>query len=233
MNQLHRDLEKHIIKSNRTEMKYFKLFEQFVTENNQPVNEATKWNKQEFEDLNKFAKKLSKVDPKEFDPAAYRGVYSAVINLKNITDSIYMMGDDVWSLQNKDKCRPIKWDGSSWIEATPEEADKGASTTDEYVKACEAVFQEGLKAIQLVEKGAGEKLMSILPKLEADTDKLYKMNKKWQKTRNIGTWGSNREYSDEKMKFRDEFAVKCLTMYQKATSNKEAIDEIQKRVSNF
>ena len=214
-------------------MKHFKLFEQFLQDLDFPVNEANKRTDQEFEALNKFAKKLSKVDPKEFDPATYSGVQSAVINLKDLTDSIYMLGDEVWNLKNRDKCKPVKLQGSSWVEGTPEEADKGDSMTDEYIKACEAKFQEGIKALKLVEKGEGEKLASILPGMEASIDKWYKLNRKWQKTKSVAGWTPKKEYSEEANKFQDEFAVKVLKMYQSATSNKAAIDEIQQRINNF
>jgi hypothetical protein len=214
-------------------MKHFKLFEQFIQDLDNSVNEANKWTKQEFEALAKFAKKLSKVDPKEFDPATYKGVQTAVMNLKGLTDSIYMLGNEVWKLQNRDKCKPVKSQGSSWVEATPEEADQGDSMTEDYIKACEDLLQEGLKALKLVEKGEGEKLASILPGMEAYVDKWYKLNRKWQKTKSVAGWTPKQEYSEESTKFRREFAVKVLKMYQSATSNKEAIEEIQQRINNF
>jgi hypothetical protein len=214
-------------------MKHFKLFEQFIQDLDNSVNESNKWTKEELESLAKFAKKLSKVDPKEFDPATYKGVQTAVMNLKGMTDSIYMLGDEVWNLQNRDKCKPVKSQGSSWVEATPEEADKGDSMTEEYLKACEDLLQEGLKALKLVEKGEGEKLASILPGLEAYVDKWYKLNRKWQKSKGVAGWTPKKEYSEESQKFSDEFAIKILKMFQNATSNKAAIDEIQERINNF
>jgi hypothetical protein len=208
-------------------MKYFKLFEQFVTENNQPVNEATKWNKQEFEDLNKFAKKLSKIDPKEFDPETYRGVKSAVMNIVSITDSITLFGDVLWQLKNKDKCVPKKWSGTAWVEATPEDADKGTAITEAYLKECEIVFQEGIKAIQLIDKGQGEKLASILPKLESDTDKLQKSNRKMQKSRQIGSWATNPDFYKDADNAGSELKAKVYEQFASATSNKEAQDELK------
>jgi hypothetical protein len=214
-------------------MQYFKLFEQFIQDLDTSVNESNKWTKSEFEALTKFAEKLSKVDPKEFDPSAYKGIQSAVMNIKAVTNDIEMLGDEIWNLKNKDKCRPKKLVGSSWTDATEDEADKGLSATEEYIKASEVVFQEGIKAIQLIEKGQGEKLASILPKLEADTDKLAKINKKWQKQKVAGKWGPKNEYFDEQSKAKFQFETDVLKKYQAATSNKEAIDEIQKRIDSI
>lgn len=208
-------------------MKYFKLFEQFVEDADTVVNEATKWNKQEFEDLNKFAKKLSKVDPKDFDPETYRGVKSAVMNIVSITNDIANFGDTAWELKNKDNCKPIKWSGTAWVEATPEEADKGFAVAEAYLKECEIVFQEGIKAIQLIDKGQGEKLASILPKLEADTDKLFKSNRKMQKSRQIGVWGPKPDFYKESANARRELDAKVHEQYASATSNKEAQDELK------
>jgi hypothetical protein len=214
-------------------MKHFKLFEQFIQDLDTSVNESNKWTKSEFEALAAFAKKLSKVDPKEFDPSTYKGIQSAVMNIKAVTSDITLFGDEIWNLKNKDKCTPKKFEGSSWTEATEDEANKGLSVTEEYIKACEVVFQEGIKAIQLIEKGQGEKLESILPKLEADTDKLHKMNRKFQKTTGAGKWGPKKEYFDEQDKAKFQFEIDVLKKYQAATSNKEVIDEIQTRIDRI
>jgi hypothetical protein len=139
----------------------FKLFEQFVEDLHSNINEASKWTKGEWEGLNKFAKKLSKIDPKEFDPATYKGVQSAVMNIVAVTDSIALFGGTEWALNNKDKCRPRKWASPRWVDTTPEEADKGSTVTAEYLAACETLFQEGLKAIQIIDKGNGEQLASF------------------------------------------------------------------------
>jgi hypothetical protein len=213
-------------------MKYFKLFEQFISEHDSEVNESTKWTDREFKSLTKFAEKLSKIDPKEFDPTEYSGVQSAVINLKSVTDAISIEGDLVWILQNKDKCQPRKWNGNSWEDTVPEEADKGLKVAEDYIKECEALFQGGIKAINLIEKGEGAKLASMLPKLESDSDKLSKSNKKWQKARAAGTWFPKPDYRKEEDKFKFQFKTKVLKQYQNTTSNKGAIDEIQKTIDN-
>jgi uncharacterized protein YnzC (UPF0291/DUF896 family) len=210
-------------------MKYFKLFEQFVEDLHFPVNEASKWTKGEWEDLHKFANKLSKTDPKEFDPATYKGVQSAVMNIVAVTDSIALFGGDAWALNNKDKCNPRKWASPSWVDTTPEEADKGSAVTAEYIKACETLFQEGIKAIQIIDKGNGEQLDSFLAKLEADADKLDKMNKKMQKSRSIGAWNSKEEFFKEENNARWELTSKVYQQYASATSNKEAQDQLKEK----
>ena len=213
-------------------MKYFQLFEQFISEQDPEVNEASKWTKEEWEGLHKFAKKLSKVDPKGFDPATYSGVQSTVMNIVAVTDSIALFGGDAWDLRNKDNCVPKKWDGSSWIEATPEEADKGSAVTEEYIAACETLFQEGLKAIQIIDKGKGEQLVSFLAKLEADADKLDKMNRKMQKSRSIGAWTAKEDFLKDENNARWELTAKVYQQYASATSNKEAQDELKEKSQN-
>lgn len=213
-------------------MKYFKLFEQFITEQDSEVNEASKWTKKEWESLHKFAKKLSKVDPKGFDPATYSGVQSAVMNIVAVTDSIALFGGDAWDLRNKDNCVPKKWDGLSWIEATPEEADKGSAVLAEYITACETSFQEGLKAIQIIEKGKGEQLVSFLAKLEADADKLDKMNRKMQKSRSIGAWTAKEDFQKDEHNARWELTANVYQQYASATSNKEAQDKLKEKIDH-
>ena len=213
-------------------MKYFKLFEQFVEDLHSNINEANKWIKQQHENLDNFAKKLSKINPKEFDPATYSGVQSAVMSIVAITDSITLVGDSVWALKNKDNCNPEKWAGTTWVDTTPEDADKGSAVLAEYIKACEVLFQEGLKAIQLIEKGNGEQLTSFLAKLEADGDKLSKMNKKMQKSREIGTWVAKEDFQKDEHNARWELTAKVYQQYASATSNKEAQDKLKEKIDH-
>ena len=222
-------------------MKYFQLFEQFIVEQDSKLNERrghdVKSSKKEAESLAKFAGKLSKVDPKDFDPTTYKGVFSAVMNTLKMTDNITGLGKVIWEQKNKDKCRPLSYDKkeSMWSACEPEDADKGFDASSKYVKACESIFEEGIKVIQLIEKGDGAKLESLISKLSSDVEKLQNMNKEWKEVIHSGTWAMKIEYDDEyyKGEYGKSFKETILKKYQNATSNKEAKDAIEEMISSF
>jgi len=220
-------------------MKHFQLFEQFVYELklDERRGHDVKSSKRAAESLAKFAGKLSKVDPKDFDPNTYKGVFSAVMNTLKMTDNITGIGKVIFELKNKDKCRPLSFDKreSMWFECKPEDADKGFDATIKYVKACESIFEEGIKVIQLIEKGDGSKLESLISKLASDVEKLQNMNKEWKEVIHGGTWALKSEYNDEyyKSEYGDSFKETFLKKYQSATSNKEAKDAIEEMISSY